>query len=330
MGTVFRHLAHKRVVTMKLFLATLAAMATITMAIKNYDGYQVLRTPPLTGGAAALLRELQLTTNTVDFCREPVEGRTTDINTPPHLLNSVKEMLASKGVEVSIMIEDVEKLIQDTKPSNISTKSEGKRYAMNWDDYQRHDVLNEFIESIADANDFATINHVVIKTVVQVELGSTLNGLGVEQRQLCGVVRDDTLESVEDQSRSVIVVATVKNCVGNKGSISEGGRTFAVIVEAVQNVLWHCSGKNSFRPISNHNELGLFICTLLFHHEPDVFGHRRVDTATETTVRRQSNNKVVGCALVLLNLSGLIEGFSTETICSCWPQFPLSSGILGS
>ena len=28
---------------------------------------------------------------------------------------------------------------------------------MNWDDYQRHDVLNEFIESIADANDFASI-----------------------------------------------------------------------------------------------------------------------------------------------------------------------------
>merc|ERR1712212_1200530 len=154
---VFSTLAHRRVVTMKLFLASLAIMATITMASKSYEGYQVLRTSPLTGGAAALLRELQLTTNTVDFWREPVEGRTTDINTPPHLLDSVKEMLASKGVEVSIMIEDVEKLIQDTKPSNISTKSEGKRYAMNWDDYQRHDVLNEFIESIADANDFASI-----------------------------------------------------------------------------------------------------------------------------------------------------------------------------
>merc|ERR1712212_1263793 len=155
--TVFSPLTHRRVVTMKLFFASLAIMATITMASKSYEGYQVLRTSPLTGGAAALLRELQLTTNTVDFWREPVEGRTTDINTPPHLLDSVKEMLASKGVEVSIMIEDVEKLIQDTKPSNVSTKSEGKRYAMNWDDYQRHDVLNEFIESIADANDFATI-----------------------------------------------------------------------------------------------------------------------------------------------------------------------------
>merc|ERR1712066_924426 len=66
-------------------------------------------------------------------------------------------MLASKGVDESIMIEDVEKLIQDTKPSPKSSKSEGKRHTMNWDDYQRHDVLNEFIESLAEANDFASI-----------------------------------------------------------------------------------------------------------------------------------------------------------------------------
>merc|ERR1711942_411007 len=154
---VFRQLAHRRVVTMKIFLTTLAIMATTTMASKSYEGYQVLRTSPLTPAAAALLRELQLTTNSVDFWGEPATGRTTDINTPPHLLDTVKEMLASKGVDVSIMIEDVEKLIQDTKPSPKSSKSEGKRYAMDWDDYHDHDVLNEFIAALADANDFASI-----------------------------------------------------------------------------------------------------------------------------------------------------------------------------
>merc|ERR1712142_1197141 len=157
MGAVFRHLLPKSVFTMKLFLTTFTILATQALAEKSYEGYQVLRTSPLTPGASALLRELQLTTNSVDFWGEPATGRTTDINTPPHLLDTVKEMLASKGVDVSIMIEDVEKLIQDTKPSPKSSKSEGKRYAMNWDDYQRHDVLNEFIESLADANDFASI-----------------------------------------------------------------------------------------------------------------------------------------------------------------------------
>merc|ERR1711942_257484 len=83
---VFRQLAHRRVVTMKIFITTLAIMAIMaptSMASKSYEGYQVLRTSPLTPGGAALLRELQLTTNTLDFWREPVVGRPTDINTPP-------------------------------------------------------------------------------------------------------------------------------------------------------------------------------------------------------------------------------------------------------
>jgi len=60
-------------------------------------------------------------------------------------------------VEVSTMIEDVEKLIQETRPAAKTAKSEGKRYAMDWDDYYDHDTLNEFIEALADANDFASI-----------------------------------------------------------------------------------------------------------------------------------------------------------------------------
>jgi len=141
---------------MKLFLATVILLASQVVAKTNYEGYQVLRTSELTPEASALLRELQLTTNRLDFWQEPVTGRTTDINSPPELLAGLKEMLASKGVDVSTMIEDVEKLIQETTPVK-STKSEGKRYAMNWDDYQDHDTLNEFIEALADANDFASI-----------------------------------------------------------------------------------------------------------------------------------------------------------------------------
>merc|ERR1711872_823604 len=103
---VFRHLLPKSVFTMKLFLTTFTILGTQALAEKSYEGYQVLRTSPLTPAASALLRELQLTTNSVDFWGEPATGRTTDINTPPHLLDTVKEMLASKGVDVSIMIED--------------------------------------------------------------------------------------------------------------------------------------------------------------------------------------------------------------------------------
>ena len=49
------------------------------------------------------------------------------------------------------------RLIQDTKPSPKSGKSAGKRYTMDWADYHDIDVLNEFIESLAETNDFASI-----------------------------------------------------------------------------------------------------------------------------------------------------------------------------
>jgi len=142
---------------MKLFLATLTLLASQALAKKSYDGYQVLRTSSLTAEASAMLRELQLNTNSLDFWTNPITGRSADINTPPELLASLKEMLASKGVEVSTMIEDVEKLIQETKPAGKKAKSEGKRYTLDWDDYYDHDTLNEFIEALADANDFASI-----------------------------------------------------------------------------------------------------------------------------------------------------------------------------
>merc|ERR1711963_260525 len=135
----------------------LALLAVSCQGEKSYDGYQVLRTSELSKEAADSLRELMITSNSLDFWKEPRTGRNVDINTPPELLESLKEMLANKGVEVSIMIDDVEKLIQENKPSGKAVKSEGKRYAMDWDDYHDHDTLNEFIAALADANDFARI-----------------------------------------------------------------------------------------------------------------------------------------------------------------------------
>jgi len=159
---------------MKLLLLPLLALQC--QAKTSYEGYQVLRTSALTAEASAMLRELQMTTNSLDFWGEPITGRTADINTPPELLDSIKEMLASKGVDVSTMIEDVEKLIQETKPAAKAAKSADKRYAMDWDDYYDHDTLNEFIDALADANDFARI----IPIGKSYE-GRTMNVLAIEK-----------------------------------------------------------------------------------------------------------------------------------------------------
>jgi len=72
-------------------------------------------------------------------------------------LESVMAWLASNNITFHTMVEDVEQLIQDTKPSPKSDNSAAKRYTMDWADYHDIDVLNEFIESLAETNDFASI-----------------------------------------------------------------------------------------------------------------------------------------------------------------------------
>merc|ERR1712236_125084 len=154
----------------------LALLAASSQAAKTYDGYQVLRTSELSKEAADSLRELMVTSNSLDFWKEPRTGRSVDINTPPELIESLKEMLANKGVGVSVMIDDVEKLIQETKPSGKAVKSDGKRYAMDWNDYHDHDTINEFIAALADANDFANIIN-----IGQSYEGRQMNVLAIEK-----------------------------------------------------------------------------------------------------------------------------------------------------
>jgi len=123
---------------------------------KTYEGYKVLRTGELSHAQSDLLRDAQDETM-LDFWKEPAPGRSADIMTSSTEMESVMAWLSSKDITFHTMVEDVEQLIQDTKPGPKVVKSEGERYAMDWSDYHDIDTLNEFIESLADANEFASI-----------------------------------------------------------------------------------------------------------------------------------------------------------------------------
>merc|ERR1712203_396474 len=141
---------------MRLILPLLA----VTIAQKrSYDGHQVLRVGPLDDESYFVLRDLQMTSNALDFWTEPAPGRTTDINIPPEGLASVKACLEEKGVSFSIMIEDLGPLSESNRPKKLEdyVPKEGSKYAMDWDDYHDHNTLNDFIAALADANDFASI-----------------------------------------------------------------------------------------------------------------------------------------------------------------------------
>jgi len=150
MGTVWC-----RLLIMRLPLLSSLLLVTVS-SYKSYTGYQVLRTGVLTKEQSDSLREEQ-NGSMLDFWKEPAPGHSADIMASSSELESVMAWLASNNITFHTMVEDVEQLIQDTKPSPKSGKTAGKRYTMDWADYHDIDVLNEFIESLAETNDFASI-----------------------------------------------------------------------------------------------------------------------------------------------------------------------------
>merc|ERR1712055_1061369 len=125
-------------------LHLLPLLAVAIAQKRSYDGHQVLRVGPLDDESYFVLRDLQMTSNALDFWTEPAPGRTTDINIPPEGLASVKAWLEEKEISFSIMIEDLGPLSESNQPKKL-------------EDYHDHNTLNDFIAALADANDFASI-----------------------------------------------------------------------------------------------------------------------------------------------------------------------------
>jgi len=69
------------------------------------------------------------------------------------MMKTVTDWLKTHNIQFEVMVEDVQSLIEETKP-NASSRSGGK---MDWNDYYPHEDLNAFIQGLADANDFASI-----------------------------------------------------------------------------------------------------------------------------------------------------------------------------
>merc|ERR1711915_918866 len=141
----------------------------------GYEGFQVLRTGTLDRTSVDLLRQVQDETH-MDFWKDPSPGRSADIMVSAEVIDDVKTWLTKQGISYHTMVDNVERLIQETKPSVKSTKTEGKRYAMDWNDYHDHNTLNEFIAALADANDFARII-----PIGQSNEGRDMNVLAIEK-----------------------------------------------------------------------------------------------------------------------------------------------------
>jgi len=145
---------------MKVLLAFALLLAVAAATEKSYDGHKVLRTGKLTAESAQILRSIQITSNHIDFWTEPAPGRRADMMVSDDLVADVEKFLANNDIHFHTMIEDVQSLVEEVesvRPKKNKMVAEGKKYTLDWDDYYSHDVLNEFLDSLAADNDFAEV-----------------------------------------------------------------------------------------------------------------------------------------------------------------------------
>ena len=98
-----------------------------------------------------LLRELHVSAG-LDFWREAAPGQTADLMVPATRLEAVTALLEANHISHSVMVEDVQALLEETRPGNGSTRG-----TFDWTDYYPHADLNTWIQGIADAYDWASI-----------------------------------------------------------------------------------------------------------------------------------------------------------------------------
>ena len=90
---------------------------------------------------------LQVKTS-LDFWRDAYPGQAADIMVSQMEVAELKTFLEHHSIEYSIMVENVQSLIEEARPRNMSAKG-----AMDWDDYYPHEDLQAFIQVETEAED---------------------------------------------------------------------------------------------------------------------------------------------------------------------------------
>jgi len=141
-----------------LVLATLLALAA---AKKSYNDYTVLRTGKLNSTTAQFLRNVQSSSNKIDFWKDPAPGRRSDMMIKNTLLSEITQMLNNNDIHYHTMIQDVQSLIDEVESEALKKKmmkkDVKKDYDLDWDDYYDHDTINQFLDALAAANDWASV-----------------------------------------------------------------------------------------------------------------------------------------------------------------------------
>ncbi|NXI89454.1 CBPA1 Carboxypeptidase, partial [Psophia crepitans] len=135
------------------FLLVFAALVAAARSEQLFVGDQVLRVTPSNGEHVSLLRALaELPEVQVDFWRHPTSpGQPTDLRVPFRSLQAVKVFLESNNISYSIMIEDVQKLLDEEKKTMMkSRRIDRSTSTFDFASYHTIDEIYDWMDTLVD------------------------------------------------------------------------------------------------------------------------------------------------------------------------------------
>ncbi|NXC42777.1 CBPA1 Carboxypeptidase, partial [Penelope pileata] len=132
-------------------LLVFSTIVVVAFSEQLFVGDQVLRVTATDEEQIALLRELgERVELQVDFWRDPTKpGRPADLRVPFPSLQAVKIFLESHGISYSIMIEDVQQLLDEEKETMmLSRRMERSANTFSFDSYHTLDEIYSWMDTL--------------------------------------------------------------------------------------------------------------------------------------------------------------------------------------
>ncbi|XP_029378548.1 carboxypeptidase A5 [Echeneis naucrates] len=129
---------------MKVLLA-FAALLVAVLAKETFDGHQVLRIAPRDEAQLALVKDMEdMMEFELDFWKGVTEVAThVDVRVPFHSLQSTKTYLESQDIKYSIMIEDLQVMLDEEQEEMDSAARDAEPRNTDSFDFSRYHTLNE-------------------------------------------------------------------------------------------------------------------------------------------------------------------------------------------
>ncbi|CAH1779378.1 unnamed protein product, partial [Owenia fusiformis] len=137
------------------------ALCAVAHARVTYEGYQVIEVHPRSVQDVDFVRQLGDNKQMkISFWKEPVRLNSIEFDVPPVSSMMVKQVLADNGIPFTIVWNDLQQRIDQTEAARISARFSADPSNQILSDYQRHDTINTWLDSMGSQYAMATVRSI--------------------------------------------------------------------------------------------------------------------------------------------------------------------------